>query len=122
MTIPVDALRSFLTLYGAGKYWESHEALEGPWRETRDDFTQALILLASAWVHWERGNAHGVRAQLAKTLERLADCPSSHQGFDVDAIRAHCEGVAGIVAAHPDSWRERVRPLDLSPPVGPGVE
>ena len=121
MTIPVHALRSFLALYGAGEYWKSHEALEGAWRASRDDFAQALILLASAWVHWERDNAHGVRAQLSKTLEKLAHCPSSHHGFDVDAIRAHCAHVLAIMDSHPDSWRERIHPLDLSPPVGPGV-
>ncbi|MCH7684351.1 MAG: DUF309 domain-containing protein [Gemmatimonadetes bacterium] len=36
----------------------------------RSDFYQGLILHASAWVHWERRNAHGVRAQLNKTLAR----------------------------------------------------
>ena len=108
MTIPPDALHAFLALYAAGEYWESHEVLEGPWRESRDDFTQALILLASAWVHWQRGNAHGVRAQLAKTLDRLEECPERCQGFDVAAIRACCHQVRQVVEEHPEDWRERV--------------
>lgn len=119
MTLPPDALAAFLALYRAEEFWESHEVLEGPWRQTGDDFTQALILLASAWVHWQRGNAHGVRAQLAKMLDRLADAPDRHHGFDVAAIRAYCEQVRRLVDAHPDDWREQIRPLALVPPVAP---
>jgi predicted metal-dependent hydrolase len=55
-----SALRRFLELYGAARYWDSHEALEDEWRRTGSDFYQALILYASAWVHWKRGNAHTV--------------------------------------------------------------
>jgi predicted metal-dependent hydrolase len=119
MTPPPDALSAYLALYRAGEYWESHEVLEGPWRETGDDFTQGLILLASAWVHWQRGNAHGVRAQLAKTLDRLAGSPDRHLGFDVAAIRGCCQEVRRVVEEHPDDWPERVRPLALVPPVAP---
>ena len=59
-----DPLRRFLQLYGASRFWDSHEALEEAWRRGGSDFYQGLILYASAWVHWERRNAHGVRAQL----------------------------------------------------------
>jgi len=64
--------------------------LEIPWRERGSDFYQGLILYASAWVHWKRGNAHGVRAQLRKALERLAPYPPTYLGLDVEAIREHC--------------------------------
>ena len=63
-------LRQFLELYGASRFWDSHEALEEAWRRSGSDFYQGLILHASAWVHWERRNAHGVWAQLNKTLAR----------------------------------------------------
>lgn len=86
-------LRDFLALYAEGRFWESHEALEIPWREDGSDFYQGLILYASAWVHWKRGNAHGVRAQLRKALERLAPYPSTYLGLDVAAIREHCREV-----------------------------
>lgn len=105
-------LRDFLALYRQGEYWESHEVLEGPWREQGSDFLQALILYASAWVHWKKGNAHGVVAQLRKTLEKLEGYPPEYLGIDVKMIRAHCRQVPGIVRTR-DDWAERIAPLEL---------
>jgi hypothetical protein len=40
-------LRQFLELYGASRFWDSHEALEEAWRRNGSDFYQGLILYAS---------------------------------------------------------------------------
>jgi predicted metal-dependent hydrolase len=109
-----SALRRFLELYGAARYWDSHEALEEEWRKTGSDFYQGLILYASAWVHWERRNAHGVRAQLRKALERLADYPPTYLGFDVAALREHCREVRREVARNTENWPDHVAALPLS--------
>lgn len=111
-------LRAFLDLYNEGEFWESQEALEGAWRETGSDFYQALILWASAWVHWERANPHGVRAQLGKALNRLEGYPSPYLGVDVDALRAGCEATRRVVAAHPEGWQALVRPEALEVDAG----
>lgn len=108
-------LRDFLTLYGAGRFWESHEALEGAWREGRSDFYQGLILYASAWVHWERRNAHGVRAQLGKALERLSPYPDAYLGLDVAGLRANCIAVRRAVERNPGGWADQVAAMPLSP-------
>ena len=105
---PPGALRRFLELYAADRFWDSHEALEDAWRRTGSDFYQGLILYASAWVHWERGNAHGVRAQLRKAMERLAGYPASYLGIDVAAVREHCAEVRRTVASDPEGWPGRV--------------
>ena len=107
------SLRRFLQLFNDAEFWESHEALEGAWRETGSDFYQALILFATAWVHWERQNAHGVRAQLGKALQRLEGCPSPYLGIDVDAIRDACEAGRRTVAAFPSDWPAHLRPEAL---------
>lgn len=112
--LPPAYLR-FLDLFEAGRYWDSHEALEDAWRETGSDFYQGLILYASAFVHRERGNAHGVRAQLRKARERLEAYPETYLGLDVAAIREHCASADAIVERWPDVWAERVRPLALEP-------
>ncbi len=110
--VPPAPLLAFLDLYGRGEYWESHEVLEGPWRTTRSDFYQGLILYASAWVHWERANAHGVEAQLRKTLGRLDRYPDGYLGLDVAAVRRHCREVRAVVRTETD-WLQRTHPLDL---------
>lgn len=107
-------LRRFLELYQAGHFWESHEALEDAWRKSGSEFYQGLILYASAWVHWQRGNARGVRAQLTKALKRLDAYPAAYLGLDVAEIRAHCPVVQQEIGSNPESWSERVRPLPLS--------
>lgn len=106
-------LRAFLDLYRAGRFWDSHEALEGAWREGGSDFYQGLILYASAWVHWERGNAHGVAAQLGKALQRLDNYPSDYLGLDVQAVRRHCRACLTDVGSGRPGWRERIGPLPL---------
>ena len=107
-------LHRFLELYGAGRFWDSHEALEDAWRLSCSGFYQGLILYASAWVHWKRRNAHGVRAQLEKALQRLKPYPSSYLGLDVSALREHCAAVRDEVADHPDDWYDRIAAMSLS--------
>ena len=82
------ALERFVLLFNRGEFWESHEVLEVPWRVVRSDFLQGLILFASAYVHVQRGNAHGVHAQLAKAIERLRPYAPSYLGVDVGGVLA----------------------------------
>jgi hypothetical protein len=82
-------LARFLTLFRDGRYWDSHEALEKAWRGNGSLFYKGLILYASAFVHAGRGNAHGVRAQLQKTMRHLETFAPHYLGFDVYAILEH---------------------------------
>jgi hypothetical protein len=59
-------------------------------------------------------NAHGVRAQLNKTLARLDAYPAAYLGLDVTELRAHCLALRQEVADNPDSWPDRVTALPLS--------
>jgi uncharacterized protein len=97
------ALREFAALFNDGEFWESHEVLEGPWRESRSDFLQGLILLASAWVHVQRGNPRGIAAQLRKTERRLSHYRPFYLGVDVDGLLVHAERTRALVARHPDA-------------------
>ena len=111
--LPVP-FRRFLELHRAGRFWDSHEALEDAWRAGGSDFYHGLILYASAWVHWERRNAHGVQAQLRKARERLDTHPAAYLGLDVAELRAHCVAVPREVDGNPEGWPDRIAPLPLS--------
>ena len=113
------AFESFVALFNRGAYWESHEVLEDAWRATGSDFYQGLILLASAFVHAERHNAHGVRAQLAKAEMRLRTFRPSHLGMDVDAVLDAC--AAARAALERDTWPDAPR-LELRPALARGDE
>lgn len=84
-----EPLLTFRDLFREGRYWESHEALEDAWRESGSELYHGLILYASAFVHAARDNAHGIVAQLDKTLDTLSDHPDAYLGVDVAAIREH---------------------------------
>jgi len=101
------ALLTFARLFNGGAYWESHEALEGAWRETRSDFYKGLILLASAYVHVERGNPRGVIAQLHKAERHLAPYPPAYAGVDVAGLVEHARRAAAAVG---EAARGRGRP------------
>jgi predicted metal-dependent hydrolase len=92
-------LRRFVALFGAGAFWESHEVLEDAWRELGSAFYQGLILVASAFVHVDRRNAHGVRAQCAKAAARLQDFRPHYLGVDVDALLAALTSAVAAVDA-----------------------
>jgi uncharacterized protein len=117
--LPAPFLR-FVELFNAGSYWESHEVLEGPWREGRSEFYHGLILYASAFVHALRGNPRGVDAQLAKAERALAPFQPHYLGVDVAAVlasAAHCRALAG-------AGRTDARPpaLRLAPELLRGTE
>ena len=103
-----QALHGFLELFNAREYWESHEVLEGPWREERSDFYQGLILYAIAFVHAQRGNPRGIVAQLEKTERKLAGYRPYYLGVDVDAVLAHAARCRELVERRRDedshSW------------------
>ena len=92
------AFARFLDLFNRGEFWESHEALEGPWRDRGSEFYHALILFASAFVHVNRGNRHGIAAQLAKSEPLLEARRPSYLGLDVDGMLEHAAICRHIVA------------------------
>lgn len=118
------AYAAFLEHFAAAEYWEAHEVLEGAWREGRSGFYKGLILLASAFVHAGRGNAHGVGAQMMKAERELAPYAPRYMGQDVEALldlarrgRSLADR-AGTPGEAPPEWRAALPPPDLTPDPG----
>jgi predicted metal-dependent hydrolase len=112
-----EPLRRFAGLFAHGAFWESHEVLEVPWREGRSGFYKGLILLASAWVHVQRGNPRGIAAQLRKAVQALEPYRPAYLGVDVELLLAHAEAAQRTVAAHPDAAWHRWEGLLPPPPL-----
>jgi hypothetical protein len=106
-------LEAFVELFNRGAFWESHEVLEGEWRRTGSDFYHGLILYASAFVHVQRGNAHGTDAQLAKAERVLGQFGSTYLGVDIAALLSHGRACRKIVlrsrSAPGDQWMDIIR-------------
>jgi hypothetical protein len=122
------AYSAFLALFNRRDFWESHEALEAAWRETGSEFYHALILYASAFVHVQRGNRHGIAAQLEKARPLLEARRPHYLGLRVDGMLEHAAECRHIVAENPDApvdaWEVLIpRPiLDYRPELVRGDE
>jgi predicted metal-dependent hydrolase len=97
------AYAEFLDLLNRGRFWDSHEALETAWRRTGSDFYHALILFASAFVHVDRGNRHGIAAQLGKAEPLLQRYRPTYLGLDIDRMIEHSATCRQLVAENPDA-------------------
>ena len=80
------ALAAFVGLFNEEAFWESHEVLEASWRNSGSDFYHGLILFASALVHIQRGNAHGILAQLEKAGRYLEPYRPAYLGIDLEPL------------------------------------
>lgn len=100
-TIPSELTR-FVELFNQGAFWDSHEVLEGPWRESDSDFYHGLILYASAFVHARRNNRHGIVAQLRKAERVLEPFAPAYLGIDVAGILERSRSVIGSVEPEAD--------------------
>lgn len=100
---PPAALARFIDLFNQGEFWESHEALEEAWRANGSEFYHALILFASAFVHVQRGNRHGIAAQLGKAEPLLEPRRPHYLGIDVDALVTHSAICRHLVAENRDA-------------------
>ncbi|MEX2571956.1 MAG: DUF309 domain-containing protein [Gemmatimonadota bacterium] len=87
------ALVRFVERFNREEFWESHEVLEDAWRASRSDFYHGLILYASAFVHVQRANAHGVVAQLQKTQRTLSPYAPEYLGIDLADILERSRGI-----------------------------
>lgn len=117
------ALAEFAALYAAGRFYDAHEALEVAWRRSDDlpmRFLQGLIQWSVAFEHHRRGNAHGARALLDRSLANLRGAPPGYMGVDVSACRAAAADLRSAFAA----WDAGgPRPAVAPPPiaVSPGA-
>jgi predicted metal-dependent hydrolase len=73
-----DLLGQGINFFNSGRYFEAHEAWEDLWRETPGParlFYQGLVQAAVGLHHLRHGNLNGARAQLAKSVAKLAGYP-----------------------------------------------
>jgi predicted metal-dependent hydrolase len=78
-------LRRGIQLFNDGEFFECHEVLEEAWtpeRGPRRLFLQALIHVAVARYHCQRGNPIGASRQLRKALRKLSAYLPECEGVD----------------------------------------
>ena len=101
-----------LRCYRSGKFFAAHEHWESVWLATKGPekpFLQALIELAAALHHFQRGNSRGAASLMQTALHRLEAHPDFFAGV---AVAALCQEIG--------EWQKKVKtgdaPPDLAPP------
>ena len=109
------AFQEFWKLWGQGRYFECHEALEGLWRNEpgrQRVFYNGLINCAVALYQHQRGNAEGAVRQLERARIKLDGFRPAHDGVEIDRLIMEIEAtVASSLAQLNDAQRARLAAL-----------
>lgn len=73
------------------RFWESHEAWEGVWKNCtgqEKSLLQGMILVAVAFAHYQRYENSVCIGMLGRALEKLAKSSGMYHGIDVDRVKS----------------------------------
>ncbi len=88
-----------VTDFRAGRFFEAHEEWELLWKESKGEdkvFLQALIQLAAACVHIERGNAEPAKRLLALAKAKLDQFGDDEGGINLGFLRKEIEAALAV--------------------------
>jgi uncharacterized protein len=80
-----------VTLFNAAAWYPCHDGFEELWQESLGPdrvVLQALLQIAVAQYHLERGNVHGAVLLMGEGLGRLTPFPERTLGLDLGPLRA----------------------------------
>ena len=72
------------------RFWESHEALEGAWKQcigSEKELIQGLILIAAAFVHYQKDENKVCLSVLVRAFKKLDNKSGKYHGIDVDSTK-----------------------------------
>ena len=73
------------------KYWITHEVLEGVWKKAygdEKDLLNGLILVAAAFVHYQKNEKDIALSIMRRALKKLAAANEKYFGIDVVSIKS----------------------------------
>jgi predicted metal-dependent hydrolase len=79
-----------VALFNASAWYPCHDGFEELWQESLGPdrvVLQALLQIAVAQFHLERGNVHGATVLMGEGLGRLTPFPERTLGLDLGALR-----------------------------------
>jgi hypothetical protein len=95
-------LAAGLACYRNGEFFLAHEHWESVWlacAEPEKTFLQALIQVAAAFHHWQRGNAAGTASLLRNALRKLSPCAGEFCGVAVEPLKQSITAWLGALDA-----------------------
>jgi len=85
-----EGLKDGIFYFNNERFWESHESLEGVWKQCygkEKELVQGIILLAVAFAHRQKDEKNVGVGMLDRALEKLGESPAVYGGIDIDRIR-----------------------------------
>ena len=72
------------------RFWECHEILEGVWKNTYEgekDLVQGIILVAAAFVHYQKNEDAICLSILKRAMEKFDNSSGKYYDIDIDILR-----------------------------------
>lgn len=72
------------------RFWECHEILEGVWKKTYEgekDLVQGIILVAAAFVHYQKNENDICLSILKRAMEKFGNFSGKYYEIDVDFLQ-----------------------------------
>lgn len=113
---PKGPYMAYFYFFNRQEFYEAHDVLEALWLKERqgpnNDFYKALIQVAGAFVHLQKGRVKPAVSLFKLARSYLEKYPRRHEGLSVEQVLEMIDG-----------WVERLESIkDRSPPVQAGTQ
>ena len=85
-----DKIEHAIFLFNMERFWKSHEVLEGIWKMSsglEKQILNGLILIAAAFVHYQKNEIDIFISILKRSLKKLDDCYGIYYCLNLDEIK-----------------------------------
>lgn len=85
-----DKIEHAIFLFNMERFWKSHEVLEGIWKMSsglEKQILNGLILIAAAFVHYQKNEIDIFISILKRSLKKLEDCYGTYYCLNLDEIK-----------------------------------
>jgi len=85
-----EAIEKGRDYFNDERFWECHETLEGVWKKTYEgekDLVQGIILVAAAFVHYQKDEDEICLSILKRAIEKLDTSSGKYHNIDVDVFK-----------------------------------
>lgn len=99
-----DALKKARQYFNDERYWECHEVLEGVWKKTHEgekDLVQGIILVAAAFVHYQKNENDICLSIMKRAMEKLSSSSGIYHDIDIDKFRKTTETIISLQKIEP---------------------
>ena len=85
-----QSIKDGIFYFNNERFWESHEALEGAWKQCQGDekeLIQGIILVAAAFVHYQKYENEICLSVLNRALKKLHGKSGEYHDVSIDSIK-----------------------------------